>query len=145
MESLERHAADIRVLDALADHFRAVPAGPSGHADAWKALSESLIRLGVGARERNGWISWAHARSRPDTFYSIRLLHPMEKALVDSQAESFLLDAVRTRLVTPDQLEQVLETCATLPHLPAGGVQVRSIVSKLLSREMEQEGFLNVQ
>jgi hypothetical protein len=145
MDYLESHAADIRVLDTLANHFKGMPASQEGKKGDWKSLSDSLLGLGLGAKECNGWLTWAHSRTQDDARYSLRLLHPMERALVTLEAEGFLLDAARTRLISADQVEQVLETCATLPHLPAGGLQVRSIVSKLLSREIEREGFLNVQ
>jgi hypothetical protein len=109
----------------------------------WKALEGDLTALGLDKATRDALMGWAdaklsQARSEP---LRVRLLHPMEREMLTTDAYGALLDLYRSGLLEISGFEQVLELCAGLSRLPASREQIEILARRVLSENIVNQGL----
>ena len=112
-------------------------------AQAWTSLAGDLTALGLDKATRDtllGWVDSVASRARQEPL-KMRLLHPMEREMLTTEAYGYLLEIYRLGLLGILGFEQVLELCATLTRLPATREQVQFLTSRVLSDTISSEGF----
>jgi len=109
----------------------------------WNALSGDLKALGLGNSTRDALLGWADAVASKASHEPLRmrLLHPMEREMLTTDAYGYLLDLYRLGLLGIAGLEQVLELCASLTRLPAQREQVEFLARKILSDDIAARGY----
>jgi hypothetical protein len=137
-------------LGAVESHFRRwrrVPPAASGAPEpgkrGWNALSGDLTALGLDNATRDALLGWADSvasRARKEPLVH-RLLHPMEREMLTTEAYGYLLDVYRLGLLNLPGFEQVLELCATLTRLPATREQVEFLTRRVLSETIAAHGY----
>jgi hypothetical protein len=129
-------------LGAVQAHFqRWHEQGPGKH--GWTALAGDLTALGLDNATRDTLLGWADSRAsqaRKEPL-RVRILHRMEREMLTTEAYGHLLDFYRLGLLGIPEFEQVLELCATLPRLPATREQVEILTQRVLSENIEAQGF----
>jgi hypothetical protein len=130
-------------LGAVQAHFRRWKEQGDGSRRRWTALAGDLTALGLDNATRDILLGWADSRasqalSEP---LRLRLLHPMERELLTTEAYGYLLDLYRLGLLGILGLEQVLEAAATLTRLPATREQVEILAQRVVSESVSAQGF----
>jgi Protein of unknown function (DUF494) len=104
-------------------------------------LTDDLHRLGLDKRLSDAWVSWISSREKPTGPIRIRMLHPMERELISLEAFNDLLELHRLGVLSPTQVENVIENCAYLPSLPAGSDQVRTLALRVFADQFQAQGY----
>jgi hypothetical protein len=130
-------------LGALQAHFQRWREESGDVKRRWTALAGDLTALGLDKATRDILLGWAdsrasQARSEP---LKLRLLHPLERDLLTSEAYGYMLDVYRLGLLGILGFEQVLEMSATLTQLPATREQVEILTQRVLSESISAQGF----
>jgi hypothetical protein len=109
----------------------------------WTALEVDLTALGLDKGTRDTVLGWADsvASQARSGGLKTRLLHPMEREMLTTEAFGYLLDIYRLGLLGIMGFEQVLELCATLTRLPATREQVVFLTQRVLSESIAAQGF----
>jgi hypothetical protein len=110
-------------------------------ASGWKPLADDLHRLGLDKSLSDAWVSWISSREKPTGPTRIRMLHSMERELVSLEAFNDLLELHRLGVLSPLQVENVIENCAYLPSLPAGPEQVRILALRVFADQFQAQGY----
>jgi hypothetical protein len=155
--SLEHHPAWPAALGALQTHFRSwARAGMPSRPDerGWQGLVDDLDKLDLPPAARDGILGWAGTRlaetrldgiagpdGPPSRAPKTRLLHPMEREMLNAEAYGHLLETYHSGLLDIDALEGVLEQCAQLTRLPANLDQTRALVRRALADRIAAQGF----
>ncbi len=121
-----------KILDCLLLHMR------NGH---WEAMATDLLSIGVAKTQADALLSWASdrssgARGKPAM---MRMLHPMEREFLSSDAYSYLLDLQHLGLLDYHQLEQIIESCAMHTSLPVSRSQLIQVTLKLLGEQIDAQ------
>lgn len=139
-----------KIFDSLLLHMKAEKDGarrprsgaraPSPH---WAALASDLSRLGLEKTVSDALVSWANSQAEMSrqSPVKIRLLHPMEREFLSTDAYDYLLELYRLGLIGPPQLEQLIENCAYLTSLPASRGQIRKMALRTVSETLDQQGL----
>jgi hypothetical protein len=152
--SLEHHPAWPAALGTLQSHFHswALTAGrPLPDERGWRTLAGDLDKLGLPPSARDVILGWAgtrlaetcsegSGRSAPGT-PKTRLLHPMEREMLNAEAYGHLLETYHSGLLDIEAFESVLEQCAQLTRLPANLEQTRALVHRALADRIAAQGF----
>jgi hypothetical protein len=138
-------------VSALQARFEAWSgAKQAGERNDWRALAADLQALGLDAATSDLVIGWAGSRladgragaaGLPPGILKTRLLHPMEREMLDTEAYGHLLDLYRLGLLDADGFEQVLEHCAQLTRLPATLEQARALTARALAGRIAAQGL----
>lgn len=130
-------------LGAVRAHFRRWKEHGDGSKRRWTALASDLTALGLDNATRDTLLGWADSRASQALAepLRLRLLHPMERELLTTEAYGYLLDLYRLGLLGILGLEQVLEGAATLTRLPATREQVETLAQRVVSESVSAQGF----
>jgi hypothetical protein len=107
----------------------------------WQPLADDLHRIGLEKRQSDAWLSWVSMRDGQARPHRIRLLHPMERELITLDAFDDLLELSRLGVLSPLQVENVIENCAYMPSLPVGKDQVRKLALRIFAEQFQSQGF----
>lgn len=120
-------------------------AGSTGRvrAPAWEKLAHDLLRLGLDKTMADALVSWANSQAElsRQTPIKIRVLHPMEKEFISTEAFDYILELYRLGLMDPNSMETLLENCAFLTNLPAGREQVQKMALRSFTEALESAGL----
>jgi hypothetical protein len=135
-----------RIFDSLVLHMKAERSRPRpSHAGspAWESLASDLRDLGLEKTLADALVSWANAQAEQSRHspLKIRILHPMEKEFISTEAYDHLLELYRLGLLGPLLLEQVIESCAFLTSLPASKEQIQKMVLRAFTESLEEQGL----
>lgn len=135
-----------QAFDSMVVHLRnsqaqTNPSDPAVVTAGWQPLTDDLHRLGLDKRLSDAWVSWVSSREMPTGPVRIRMLHPMERELISLAGFNDLLELHRLGVLSPIQIENVIENCAYLPSLPAGPEQVRTLALRVFAEQFQAQGF----
>jgi hypothetical protein len=110
---------------------------------AWEKLAHDLLRLGLDKTTADALVSWANAQAEASrqTPIKIRVLHPMEREFISTEAFDYVLELYRLGLMDPNSMETLLENCAFLTNLPAGKEQVHKMALRSFTEALESAGL----
>lgn len=145
MQAFERNPNLISIaFESMVSHLRNHQGRDSQSNAAnshWSGLADDLQKLGVDKQTCDALVSWASSRPEVPSPLRIRVLHPMERELLTTEAFNDLLELYRLGLLLPQQVENVIENCAYLPSLPAPKEQVRKLALRVFSEQFLNMGF----
>lgn len=87
--------------------------------ETWQLLEEELKKGGVGEMRTRGIIAALHAHlSQSSEHKPLRMLHPVEKEVVSTEAWGVLIEAIHLGMIENQAVDEMLEQIAQWGRLP---------------------------
>ena len=140
----------LEIVVLLMDYIR----DNQGHPVDSDDLSMSLRSLGYSDSEISSAYSWLlerfeqapeqHFSQLPERSQSIRVLTPVEQAVLTVEGQSFILKLYNGGIIDDQQFEELLDRISILGSKPVTLEQVKLIASTVLFQEFEEADLLSM-
>jgi uncharacterized protein Smg (DUF494 family) len=136
-----------RLRDLLLLLLEAIDARQEGTGTGLREIHEMVAAAGFGEQEVEDLLTWLHARWEPAAGQavwlaaqqfaqaspgSLRLMGPREDELLTPEAFGYLLELVRTRQISWEQMETLIQFAQLSPDGPLTAQQLEPLVDRVV-------------